>query len=64
MAAPKKQTIDELIAEVEACCPPDVAAKAKAMASAGATGALPPGWEDLAMQVFMFLLNWWRSRTP
>lgn len=67
MATAKKQTIDELMAEVEACCPPDVVAKAKAMAAPPegvAVAALPPGTEDLFMQIFLYLLNWWKSRRP
>lgn len=56
MAAHK--SVDALIAEVEAA-----QAAPKTMESPDGASAMPPGWEDLAMQVFLFLLGWWKSRS-
>lgn len=52
-----KSHVDALIAEVEAA-----QAAPKTMESPDGAKAMPDGWEELAMQVFAFLLNWWRNR--
>lgn len=54
--AAKTNHVDAVIAEVEAA-----QAAPKTMESPD-VGAMPPGWEDMAMQFFLFLLNWWKSR--
>lgn len=56
MAAQKH--VDALISEVEAA-----QAAPKTMESPDGAQALPPGTEDLFLQIFMFLLNWWKSRS-
>jgi hypothetical protein len=55
---PTGSDVDALIAEVEA-------ARASATAATGpGASALPPGTEDIIMAVFLWLLNWWKSRNP
>ena len=52
----KTSHVDALIAEVEAA-----QAEPKTMETPDMK-ALPPGTEELFLQIFMFLLNWWKSR--